>query len=247
MMQFLRELGAFALLCRAVLVDVLTHGINVRDLNRQIVRIGLLSLPIVMLTAVFTGMVMAIQTAYGLERFGVKNYVGNIVGLALSRELGPVLSALMVCGRVGAGIAAEIGSMAVTEQIDAMRCLGADPITKLVTPRILAAILVLPGLVIFADLIGVYGGLLMSVWELDISAHLFYRSLLSTVGIRDIVEGLLKSAAFGGLVVALACYRGMGTTGGTEGVGRNTTATVVVGSIVIFVADFLLTKLLLVL
>lgn len=245
--QYFKAIGGYTILLKDSFVAFIRHGVDFKELCVQITRIGTLSLPIVILTALFTGMVLALQTSFSLERFGAKNYVGNIVGLALTRELGPVLTALMVCGRVGAGIAAEIGSMAVTEQIDAMRCLGADPVRRLVLPRVLAAFIVLPGLVIFADLVGIYGGLLIAVHELNLSAHMFFRSLLNTVVIRDVVEGLIKSAVFGSLVVALACYKGINTTGGTYGVGSNTTSTVVIGSMIIFISNYFLTKLLLVL
>jgi phospholipid/cholesterol/gamma-HCH transport system permease protein len=228
-----------------MLGDLINNGVDRTELADQIVKIGVRSLPIVLLTALFTGMVLALQTAFAMERFGAKNYVGNVVGIALARELGPVLSALMVCGRVGAGVAAELGSMAVTEQIDAMRCLGGNPISKLVTPRVVAALIVLPGLVITADLLGIYGGLLIAILQLDISGHLFYTSLVSMITIRDFTDGLVKSGVFGVLVVLLACYNGMRTTGGTVGVGKATTITVVIGSVIIFVSDFFLTKLML--
>lgn len=245
MKEAIRDIGGYCLLASEILRDLFRHGVDRRELCRQIVQIGTLSLPIVLLTALFTGMVLALQTAVAMDRFGAKNYIGNIVGIALSRELGPVLSSLMVCGRVGAGIAAELGTLAVTEQIDAMRCLGGHPVRQLITPRVLAALIALPGLVICADLLGIYGGFLISVLELDISAHLYYSSLVSTITLRDILDGLLKSALFGGLVVLLACYKGIHTTGGTVGVGQTTTRTVVMGSIIIFITDFFLSKLLL--
>lgn len=227
--------------------DIVNGRVSMREFLRQIVVIGLESLPIVLLTSVFSGMVMALQTAYGLQRFGAKNYVGNIVGLALTRELGPVLTAVMLCGRVGAGIAAEIASMVATEQVDAIRSLGARPSAKLVAPRIAAGMVVLPLLVITADLIGIYGGLVISTLELNLSPHTFYRALMYTVVIRDVLDGLLKSVVFGFLLVSIACYRGLTTRGGTEGVGRSTTAAVVNGSISIFISNFFLTKLLLIL
>lgn len=240
-------LGAYGRLLGHVVRDITKGGIQRSELSRQIVKMGRDSIPIVVLTAIFTGMVLALQTAYGLHRFGAKNYVGNIVGLGLIRELGPVLTALMLCGRVGAGIAAEIGSMVVTEQVDAIRTLGADPIRKLVTPRIVAAAIVLPALVVLADLIGVYGGMLVAVYELDIGAHLYRSSIFYTVLIRDVMDGLIKSSVFGVLFVSIACYKGLSTRGGTEGVGRATTEAVVTGSIVILVSDFFITKILIIL
>lgn len=243
----LRSLGRYFNLISTVGRDLIRNGVDFNEVSRQIVKIGRDSIPIVLLTAIFTGMVLALQTAYGLHRFGAKNYVGNIVGLSLVRELGPVLSAIMVCGRVGAGVAAEIGSMVVTEQVDAIRTLGADPIRKLVTPRIIASVIAVPALVTVAALVGIYGGLLVAVHELDLTAHLYYRSLLYTLVIRDCFDGIIKAAVFGFLVVSIACYQGLQTYGGTEGVGRSTTQAVVVGSMAIFISDFFITKLLLIL
>jgi len=239
------SLGEYLDLVYSIFKDLFTKGLNFEEFSKQISRIGMNSLPIVVLTAIFSGMVLALQTAYGLHRFGAKNYVGNVVGLGLVRELGPVLTAVMLCGRVGAGIAAEIASMTVTEQVDAMRALGASPIRKLVTPRVIAAMIVLPALVVFADLVGVYGGALVAVLELKISAYSYYRSLLYTIFIRDVIDGLIKSSIFGFLLVSIACFKGLHARGGTEGVGMSTTAAVVTGSIVIFVANFFITKILL--
>jgi phospholipid/cholesterol/gamma-HCH transport system permease protein len=188
-------------------------------------------------------MVLALQTAYGLHRFGAKNYVGNLVGLALAKELGPVLTAVMVCGRVGAGIAAEIASMAVTEQVDAIRSLGGDPIRRLVTPRIVAGLISMPLLSGIAVITGVLGGLTVATLELGITSHQYYRSYLYAVQIYDVIEGLIKSFAFGLIVVSIACYKGLQCRGGTEGVGLTTTSAVVTGSLAVFIANFFLTKL----
>lgn len=242
--QHLRALGRYGLLLLDVVRDILKNGVNTQEFINQVIRIGTLSLPIILLTGLFTGMVLALQTAYGLTKFGAKNYVGNIVGISLTRELGPVLTALMVCGRVGAGIAAEIGSMAVTEQIDAIRALGASPIRKLVTPRITAALVVLPCLTIFSDLVGVYGGALIAIYELDLSAHLYFNSMTKMVVMSDVTDGLIKSAVFGIFIVSIACAHGLRATGGTAGVGRVTTSAVVSASITILISDFFMTKLL---
>lgn len=239
------SLGSYAFMLRDVCKDILHHGVNFQELSRQVVKIGRDSLPIVLLTGLFTGMVLSLQTAYGLHRFGAKNYVGNVVSLAMVRELGPVLTAVMLCGRVGAGIAAELGSMVVTEQVDAIRALGANPIRKLVTPRIVAAIITLPALVVFADLIGIFGGQLVAVYELNQTTFRYHNSVLYTILIRDVVDGLLKAAVFGFLLVSIACFKGLNTKGGTEGVGAATTSTVVTGSIMIFVSNYFLTKFLL--
>lgn len=239
-----RSLGNYVFMLLDVAKDIKSNGINLRETSRHMLEIGIRSLPIVLITAVFTGMVLAIQTAYGLQRFGAKNYVGNLVGLALARELGPVLTAVMICGRVGAGIAAEISSMVVTEQVDAIRALGGDPIRRLVTPRIIAGMISLPMLAGLALLVGVGGGMVIAVSELGITAHQYYRSYLYAVVIRDVVDGLIKSLAFGLIAVSIACYKGLSCRGGTEEVGQTTTEAVVVGSLAVFVANFFITKLL---
>lgn len=243
----IEALGAYGNMIFEVCRDVAGHGVNPRELSRQIIRMGSNSIPIVILTAGFTGMVLALQTAYGLERFGAKNYVGNVVGLGLVRELGPVLTALMLAGRVGAGIAAEIASMVATEQVDAIRALGASPIRKLVSPRIIAAIIVMPLLAVIANLVGMWGGAMVAVYELDITAHRYYRSLMYTLLIRDVLDGLFKSMCFGFFLVSISCFKGLRSRGGTEGVGLTTTSAVVTSSIVIFISDFFITKLLILL
>lgn len=245
--DFVAALGEYSLLVSLVVRDIRKNGVDIREIAKHIVSIGIRSLPIVLLTAVFTGMVLALQTAYGLQRFGAKNYVGNLVGLSLSRELGPVLTAVMVCGRVGAGIAAELASMVVTEQVDAIRALGGDPIRRLVTPRLVAGIISMPLLAGLALLVGVSGGLVVAVGELGISAHQYYRSYLYAVQIRDVTDGLIKSVAFGGIVVSIACYKGLSCRGGTEEVGRTTTKAVVTGSLAVFISNFFITKLLIIL
>jgi phospholipid/cholesterol/gamma-HCH transport system permease protein len=236
--------GAYLLLCRQAIRQIFHPRLSYREVLRQLVLIGNASLPIVLLVALFSGMVLALQTAYGMERFGAKLYVGNIVGLGIVRELGPVLAAVMVCGRIGAGIAAEIASMVVTEQVDAMRTLGADPIRKLVAPRLLAAMIAMPTLAVFADAFGIYGGLLIAVHDLDLTVYQYSQSLLYTLVIKDITDGLLKSIVFGFLIVTIACFLGLRTRGGTIGVGETTTKAVVFGSIAIFVSNYFITKIL---
>lgn len=243
--SWITPLGAFGLLQVDSARAILRGKVNPREVCRQIVFVGVNSLGISTLTALFTGMVLALQTAYGLERFGAKHYVGNVAGLAFIRELGPMLTAVVLCGRVGAGIAAEIASMVVTEQVDAMTALGADPVARLVAPRVLAAIIATPLLVVFANLTGIYGGLAIAVSELNVSAHVYFQSLYYTILIRDIFDSLIKSACFGFIVAAVACFQGLNARGGTEGVGRTTTSAVVIGCVWIFIADFFVTKLLL--
>ena len=242
----IQALGAYFHLLSDVVKDIGKNGISLREVSRQIILMGISSIPIVLLTAVFTGMVLALQTAYGLHRFGAKNYVGNLVGLSLSRELGPVLTAVMVCGRVGAGIAAEIASMVVTEQVDAIRALGGDPIRRLVTPRVVAGTISMPLLAGIAVITGILGGGLVAVLELDITAHQYYRSFLYAVRIPDVTDGLIKSVGFGILVSSIACFKGLRCRGGTEGVGLTMTSAVVTGSLMVFIANFFFTKILII-
>jgi phospholipid/cholesterol/gamma-HCH transport system permease protein len=209
--------------------------------------IAVRSMPIVALTALFTGMVLALQTAFALSRFGAKPYVGSIVGLAIVRELGPVLAALMVGGRVGAGITSELGSMAVTEQVDAIRAMGADPVQKLVLPRVLAATIGLPMLTASAIVLGVFGGLVIADLEYAITPSFYLQTVTTTVTIGDFFAGVTKTFFFGWIIAMVGCSVGLSTTGGTEGVGRATTRAVVAASIGVLVSDFFLTKLLLLL
>ena len=204
---------------------------------------GVNSWSITVLTAVFTGMVMAIQFAKGLEPFGASFYTGKLVSVGIVRELGPVLTALLVGGRVGAGFTAELGSMAVTEQIDAIRALGADPIRKLVVPRLAAMIIAMPLLTMLADLLGCLGSAGITILEVGISARLAFQQVVDTVDIADLLHGLSKSIFFGYFIAIISCWNGMRTIGGTEGVGQATTNTVVYTSVTILVSDFLLTRL----
>ena len=215
------------------------------DVVEQIEEIGARSLAVVVLTAVFSSLVMTVQFAVQLARFGAKEYVGNVVAVSLVRELGPVLTALMVGGRVGAGITAELGSMAVTEQIDAMRVMCADPIARLVAPRVLASAIALPLLTMIADVLGVAAGTVMASWDTHVSLAYFYSSITEVVDISDVMGGLIKTIVFGALIALIACHRGLATRGGTQGVGTATTRTVVITSITTLIADFLLTKTLL--
>jgi phospholipid/cholesterol/gamma-HCH transport system permease protein len=217
----------------------------VSALAAQIVDIGLRSVSIVILTAVFSSMVMTVQFALQLSRFGAKGWVGTVIGVSLARELAPVLTALTVGGRVGAGIAAELGSMAVTEQVEAMRALGADPVQKLVVPRVLASVLVLPLMTAMAVAIGVLGGATIASLDAGVNFTHFYNSAVHAVTISDLLSGLAKSAFFGFNIAIVGCYLGLTTRGGTQGVGRSTTTTVVITSIVTLISDFFLTKLIL--
>lgn len=212
------------------------------EMVRQMDVLGFGSLAIVLLTGTFTGMVLALNTANTLQKFGVQNVTGQLVTTSLIRELGPVLTCLMLAGRVGSGIAAELGSMLVSEQIDAMRALGTDPIKKLVVPRIVALVLMAPVLTVVCDFVGMLGGLLISVTLLQQPSSVYLASARDAVDFKEIFGGLLKPTVFGFIIAIIGCYKGLSTTGGTVGVGRSTTQSVVVASILVIAVDFLLSK-----
>jgi phospholipid/cholesterol/gamma-HCH transport system permease protein len=205
--------------------------------------IGVQSMSIVIITAGFIGMVLALQTAYALQDFGGKIFIGKVVSLSLVRELAPVLMALMVGGRVGAGMTAEIGTMKVTEQIDALRALATNPVRKLVVPKVLATTIMLPLLTTIAILVGTMGGMLIAVTSLNLSGNFYLRSVVTTIQYNDLASGIGKTFFFGFFIALIACYNGMRTTGGADGVGRATTATVVSAAISVLIMDFFLTKL----
>lgn len=235
-------LGGLTLLCRDTARVLLLPPIEKNLIVYQMDLLGVQSFSIVLITAVFIGMVLAIQTAYTLEAFGAKLYVGQVVSLSMVRELGPVLISLMVGGRVGAGITAEIGSMKVTEQIDALRALGADPVKKLVVPRLLAFLFMLPLLVLLADGLGILGGYLISTLELNISGRFYLAAVFKILKLQDVFSGIGKTFFFAFFICIIACYNGFKTEGGADGVGRATTFTVVISSITILISDFFLTK-----
>jgi phospholipid/cholesterol/gamma-HCH transport system permease protein len=209
----------------------------------QFDQIGVRSMSIVAITSLFIGMVLALQTAYSLSDFGGSLFIGKVVSLSLIRELAPVLMALMVGGRVGAGIAAELGTMKVTEQIDALRALATNPVRKLVVPRVLATTVMMPLLTTLACFIGIIGGLIIAVGSLHLSSNFYIRSVIETVKYNDLASGIGKTFFFGFAIGLIACYNGLTTTGGADGVGRSTTATVVTASITVLILDFFLTKL----
>jgi phospholipid/cholesterol/gamma-HCH transport system permease protein len=213
-----------------------------RAIIAQIEAVGVTSVGIVAVSSVFIGMVMAVQFAYGLQKFGGMEYTPRVIALSFARELAPTLTSIIVGGRIGAGMAAEVGSMNVTEQIDAVRALGADPLKKLVWPRVLASTLVMPLLCGLALVLGVGGALVITATQFDIPPAFFLQSALGSVRMSDYLSGLFKTPFFGCLIALIGCHLGMNTTGGTAGVGYSTTRAVVAISITIFIADFLLTK-----
>jgi phospholipid/cholesterol/gamma-HCH transport system permease protein len=210
---------------------------------RQMMQIGVASLPIVFLTSLFTGMVLALQSAYQLQQISARLYIANLVALSMTRELGPVLTALVVAGRCGASITAEIGTMKVTEQIDALQTLATNPVRYLVVPRFLATVIMLPILTIYADLIGMFGGYIVGVWKLGIGHGVYINMSESALLLKDIFTGLSKSVAFGVIISIVGCYQGFMATDGAEGVGRATTVSVVTSFILIISADCLFTTL----
>ena len=188
-------------------------------------------------------MVLALQSAVNMARFGAENYVGPIVALSMLRELGPVLTAILVGGKVASGITAELGSMKVTEQIDALRALGVNYVKRLIVPRLLAALVVFPLVTILADAIGLFGGMLVVVFDRAVDGYLYWNTISYWVVMRDFLTGIAKSVVFGALVTLIGCYNGLGTEGGTEGLGRSTTDTVVQVAMAVIISDFFLTKL----
>ncbi len=217
------------------------------DILAQMDSLGVGSLSIVILTGVFTGMVLALQSSATLDAFGARPYVGRLVCISMVRELGPVLTALMVTGRVGSSMAAELGSMVVTQQIDALRVLGSDPVRKLVAPRVAAAMIMVPVLTVLSDTLGIFGGALISIFSLKLTWTFYWRSVAGALVLNDLIMGLSKPVAFGFLLSSVGCYMGLSTRGGSLGVGTATTRSVVVGSVLILCTDFFMTKLLLLL
>jgi len=239
---FLLAIGDIAVFA----VRALVHGISgpyyPRAVVRQMIDIGYFSLPVVGLTAIFTGMVLALQSHTGFSRFQAESAVATIVILSMTRELGPVLAGLMVAGRVGASMAAEIGTMRVTEQIDALSTLATDPFKYLVAPRLFAGVLMLPLLVLVADVIGVFGGYIVGIYKLGFGPYEYINRTFEFLEAQDVVLGLVKAAVFGFLVALMGCYQGYHSQGGAQGVGAATTKAVVSASILILTANYFVTE-----
>lgn len=240
---FFTQLGEVATLLKNCGRAAFRKPFEGREIVRQLESLGVASMGIVVVTSVFIGMVMATQFAFGLRKFGGMEYTGRVVALTFARELAPTLTAVIVGGRIGAGMTAEIGAMAVTEQLDAIRALGADPVKKLVLPRLIAATLVLPIVGTFALILGFTGAMLITDSQFGIPAAFFFQSALDQLVLMDYLMGLFKTPFFGAIIALLGCHFGMRTRGGTSGVGTSTTRTVVAISITILIADFFLTKL----
>lgn len=235
--------GELALLTGRAFVAMVTPPYELREWLRQMEQIGVRSLGVASITTVFTGMVLALQTAYSLPSLGIKYYIGAVVSKSLVRELGPVLTALIVGGRIGAGMTAEIGTMKVTEQIDALRSMAADPVKKLVVPKLVATLVMLPALTVLGDALGILGGLFVARVQLGLPAGLYLNDVFDALTLADVFSGIGKSFFFGYFIAIVGCYNGLTTVGGADGVGRATTNTVVLGAILVLVSDFFLTKL----
>lgn len=238
-----RELGRVILILGRVLAWTFRPPYDFSQLITQMMRVGVASVPIVLLTALFTGMVMALQIFTVLSRFGAEGYVGSIVGLAMVRELAAVLGALMIAGRCASAMGAELGTMRVTEQIDALEVLATDPIHYLVVPRVWATTIMLPLLIALADAVGIFGGYFVSVIVMGANPVSYLETTFRFMELDDLTSGLIKAAVFGLLLSVVGCTKGYYTTGGAEGVGRATTQAVVTASIFILVSNFFLTKL----
>ncbi|MBI4637443.1 MAG: ABC transporter permease [Candidatus Rokubacteria bacterium] len=235
--------GGVGLLTGRVFRNLALPPAYVQHVVREIEVMGVRSLGVALTAAVFTGMVFALQSAINMARFGAENYVGPVVALAILRELGPVLTAILVGGKVASGITAELGSMLVTEQIDALRSLGVNYIKRLIVPRLLAALIVFPLLTVLADVLGVLGGMMIMYLERGADLYAYWNVTTYWVVPKDFLTGVGKSFFFGGIVTLIGCYNGLSTEGGTEGLGRATTATVVHVTMGVIISDFFLTKL----
>ena len=240
-LAFLAATGRIVLFAGLALATLFTPPFYPRAILREMINIGYFSLPVVGLTAIFTGMVLALQSYTGFSRFAAEGAVATVVVLSVTRELGPVISGLMVAGRVGAAMAAEIGTMRVTDQIDALTTLSADPLRYLVLPRLLAGVITMPMLVLVADIIGVFGGYLVGVYRLNFNPQAYLIGTREHLETSDVVHGLVKAAVFGFIITLMGCYHGYHSRGGAQGVGRATTHAVVSASILILIVDYLIT------
>jgi phospholipid/cholesterol/gamma-HCH transport system permease protein len=239
--RFLEEAGSLVLLFVRTLGWTFRPPYRVRSVFEQMAFVGVSSLPIVTITAIFTGAVLALQTMTGFRRFNAQDLVGTIVALSICRELGPVLTGLIVSGRVGSGMAAELGTMKVTEQIDALETLATDPVNYLVVPRFLAGLVMLPVLTALADVVGMAGGYTVSVFVLHANPTIYFRRSMDFLDFEDIYTGIVKAAVFGMIIAIVGCHRGFNTEGGAEGVGRATTHSVVLSSMLILTANYFIT------
>ena len=240
----LQELQEYVRLQMATVRGIFTRPFYFPDIVEQFEQIGIGSLTVVLLTGFFTGAVLALQTGITLDQFGARPFVGRLISASMIKELGPVLTGLMLAGRVGSGIAAELGSMVVTDQINALRALGTDPVRKLVVPRVLAGFFMAPVLTVVANTVGIIGGGLIAVFELRVASSLYWSSVIEGLYLEDAWMGLIKPFCLGFAIVSIGCHVGLRTKGGTQGVGRATTTAVVASSVAVIAVDFFVTRLL---
>jgi phospholipid/cholesterol/gamma-HCH transport system permease protein len=245
--QKIRSVQEYTFLAAQAVGNLFKRPVYVADMFQQADLVGVGSLPIVLLTGFFTGAVLAVNTAASLGRFGALSLIGQLVAISMVRELGPVLTGLMVAGRNSSGMASELGSMIVTEQIDAMRALGTDPAKKLVTPRVVATTVMVFFLVILSDFLGLLGGAMVATVMLGLDWHQYWSSAWQTLEFQDVFMGLVKPVIFGFIISTIGCYYGMSAKGGTQGVGKATTEAVVAASVLIIAVDFFVTRFLFVL
>lgn len=241
-LAFMQAIGKVTIFAVNTFLHMITPPFYFKATCKQIVEIGYYSLPVVGLTAIFTGAVLALQSYTGFSRFNAESSIATVVVISITRELGPVIAGLMVSGRVGAAMAAEIGTMKVTEQIDALVTLSTDPYKYLFAPRIIAGIIVLPILVLIADIIGVYGGYLVGVYKLNFSAGNYLKSTFDFLEMKDVITGLIKAAIFGFIITLLGCYYGFKSGRGAQGVGNSTRNAVVASSMMILLSNYFVTE-----
>jgi phospholipid/cholesterol/gamma-HCH transport system permease protein len=237
------EVQEYVRLQSATIRGIFSRPFYFHDLVEQLDLIGIGSLTVVLLTGFFTGAVLALQTGITLDQFGARPFVGRLVSASMIKELGPVLTGLMLAGRIGSGIAAELGSMVVTDQINALRALGTDPIRKLVVPRVLAGLFMTPVLTVIADAVGILGGWIVAVYQLRVTSSLYWTSITDVLYLQDTWMGIFKPLILGYVIVTIGCYVGLRTSGGTQGVGRSTTNAVVAASVAVIAVDFFVTRL----
>jgi phospholipid/cholesterol/gamma-HCH transport system permease protein len=237
---FAGEFGRILLLLGSTIKQMILPPFEIRNTFKQMVEIGIKSLPVVLITAVFTGMVLALQTYTGFKRFGAEALVSSVVALSMTREMGPVLTGLIVAGRAGAAMAAELGTMRVTEQIDALETLATNPIKYLIVPRFLSGMIMLPALTVVADIIGILGGYAVTVGFYGASSTVYWRRTWDHLEINDINNGLIKACFFGASIALISCYKGFVASGGAEGVGKATTGAVVLSFMTILISDYFL-------
>ena len=238
------EVQEYVRLCKAAITGCFTRPFYRHDVVEQFEAIGLGSMTVVLLTGFFTGAVLALQSGMTLDQFGARPFVGRLISASMIKELGPVLTGLMLAGRVGSGIAAELGSMMVTDQVSALRALGTDPIRKLVVPRLLAGFFMAPVLTVIADGVGIVGGWLIAVFQLRVASSVYWTSIVEALYMEDVWMGLIKPFFLGFVIVTIGCHVGLRASGGTQGVGRATTNAVVAASVAVIAVDFFVTRLL---